>query len=257
MQKLSFWQFQNPCTEIMKEIIELYYFIMLHMSFIVFAVIGCLIYIIFKFNSKKNHAPAQTNLSLKYEMFIMLIPICIIISIAIPSILLIKKIDTPPLAEFSIKIIGHQWFWRYEYINHNNITFDSYILQEQELTTKDYRLLSVDNKLIIPENTTVRLIGTSNDVIHSFGIPSAGIKMDCIPGRLNETWIHIKEKGIYYGQCYELCGANHAFMPIAIEVVTKEEFKNWIRSKNLTKDSNLDKNINVDKNYHINKDKDR
>lgn len=229
MKSLLFSNFQAPSTKIMEEIMYLYYFIMIHMFFVVFIVVLLLIYIIFKFNKKKNPTPSSKTFNIYAELTMIIVPLIIIINIAIPSILLIQKMDSPQGdTAFSIKVRAFQWFWQYEYINHNNIKFDSYMLLDNELTKQNKRLLSVDNPLIIPVDTKIRLLLTSNDVIHSFGVPSAGIKVDCIPGRLNETWIKIEQIGTYYGQCFELCGINHSFMPIEIKVVSKEDFQAWV-----------------------------
>lgn len=222
--KKFFLGWQKPSTEIMEEIIELYDFVMLNMFFLFGIIMFLLIFVIYSFRESKNKIPAQFTHNIKLEILWSIASFLILTIIAFPSIKLIKKIRTIPSAEFSIKITGHQWYWRYTYINHNSIEFDS-ILDENGL-----RLLSVDKKLVIPQNTVVRLIFTSADVIHSFFLPSAGIKVDCIPGKLNESFIKIKDIGVYYGQCAELCGASHSFMPIGVEVVSRDDFKKWIEN---------------------------
>lgn len=231
MSKPNFWQFQSPSTDIMQEIIDLYNLTMYFMCFVVFIVFGSLTYIIWRFNSKRNPIPATFDSNLKLEIFWTIVPIIILTIITIPSIALIKKINTTPEANFTIKVTSYQWFWRYKYINHNDIEFDSNLICEP-LNKNQIRLLEVDNRLIIPTKTIIRLIFTSGDVIHSFAIPSAGIKMDCIPGKITETWLKINEIGVYRGQCSELCGENHALMPIVVEAVPEDEFQNWIKSHN-------------------------
>ncbi len=262
----KFWQFQTPSTDIMIEIIELYYQVMILMGLIVGLVFGLICYMSYKFYYKRNPIPSKFNSSIKLEILWTVIPTIIICMIAVPSIQLIKKINTTPEAEFTIKVTGHQWFWSYKYINHQNIEFDSRmlgdednwdlnitnssfskILEENDLdpqinsneatffkempTNTKVRLLEVDNRMVIPVNKIVRLIFTSGDVIHSFTIPSAGLKMDCIPGKITETWLKINKIGVYRGQCSELCGANHGFMPIVVEVVSGEDFLLWINNK--------------------------
>jgi cytochrome c oxidase subunit II len=135
-----------------------------------------------------------------------------------------------PPTEMVIKVIGYQWYWHYIYPDHDNIEFDSYLITQENLKAGQKRLLEVDNRIVIPENTTVKFLITAGDVLHSFAIPSLGIKMDAVPGRVNETWTKVDKKGVYYGQCSELCGVNHGFMPIAIEVVSKEEFETWLQA---------------------------
>ena len=128
----------------------------------------------------------------------------------------------------TIKVVGYQWYWHYIYPDNDNVEFDSYLITDKDLKPGQKRLLEVDNRIVVPENTTIKFLITAGDVIHSFAVPALGIKTDAVPGRINETWTKIVKKGVYYGQCSELCGVNHGFMPIVIEVVSKEEFKNWL-----------------------------
>jgi len=148
--------------------------------------------------------------------------------VAIPSVELIYKQEVIPKTEMTLKVTGNQWYWSYEYPDFDSIAFDSYMLKDDELKEGDLRLLEVDNAVVLPVETYIDLHITSSDVMHSFALPSLGVKMDAVPGRLNHSWLYIEKPGVYFGQCSELCGAYHAFMPIKIRAVTKEEFKKWL-----------------------------
>jgi cytochrome c oxidase subunit 2 len=136
-----------------------------------------------------------------------------------------------PKADMTIKATGHQWYWSYEYPDNGKISFDSLVVPDNQLKKGQPRLLTVDNPVVVPVNTTVRVIATGADVIHSWAVPSFGVKQDAVPGRLNETWFRVLKEGTYYGQCSELCGVNHGFMPIEVHVVSKDKFNSWVASK--------------------------
>ena len=146
---------------------------------------------------------------------------------AIPSFKLVYQQDIIPEADMTVKVIGHQWYWEYQYPEHFDITFESYMIPDEELEDGDVRLLTVDNRLVLPINKNIHVLVTAGDVLHSFAMPSLGVKKDAVPGRLNETWMNIEKPGIYRGQCSELCGTGHGYMPIVIEAVTEEEFLAW------------------------------
>ncbi len=131
-------------------------------------------------------------------------------------------------AEMTVKAIGHQWYWSYEYPDHGNFTVDALMLQDDELKPGQLRLLETDNRVVLPIDTTIRVLVTADDVLHSWAVPAFGIKLDAVPGRLNETWVRIEREGVYYGQCSELCGVYHGFMPITIEAVSKQAFAAWV-----------------------------
>lgn len=160
------------------------------------------------------------------------IPAVILISIAFPSLQLLYSMDEIIDPSLTIKAVGHQWYWSYEYsdINEESIEFDSYMVPTSDLEFGDMRLLEVDNRIVIPVNTQVRVIITGADVIHCFAIPSLGVKADAIPGRLNQASFLAKRPGVYYGQCSEICGSDHSFMPIVVEAVSQEKFINWIEA---------------------------
>ena len=159
-----------------------------------------------------------------------ILPILILVLLAIPSLRLLYLTDEINFPSVTIKSIGHQWYWRYEYSDFPNIKFDSYILPTAELNKGEFRLLEVDNRVVVPIQIEVRILITAADVIHSWTIPSLGVKLDAIPGRLNQLGFIVNRPGVFYGQCSEICGANHSFIPIAIEVVDTKSFISWATS---------------------------
>jgi cytochrome c oxidase subunit 2 len=176
-----------------------------------------------KFNAKANPTPSRTTHNTLLEVAWTVVPVMILVAIAVPSFrLLFMQLDTPK-ADLTIKAVGKQWYWSYTYPDHGKFEFDSLLA-----TDKQPRLLAVDNEIVVPVNKVVRVQVTAADVIHAFAVPSFGIKIDAVPGRLNETWFKATKEGWYYGQCSELCGKDHAFMPIAVRVVGEQEFAAWI-----------------------------
>jgi cytochrome c oxidase subunit 2 len=156
------------------------------------------------------------------------VPVLILVAIAVPSFRLLFFQLNIPEADITIKATGKQWYWSYAYPDNGKFEFDSLMLQDKDRKAGQPRLLSVDNEMVVPVNKVIRVQTTASDVIHSFAVPSFGIKIDAIPGRLNETWFKAEREGMYYGQCSELCGKNHAFMPIAVRVVSEREFTAWV-----------------------------
>lgn len=224
------WQidFQRPATPTMEKIYSLYYFMLILLSVIFLFVIILIGYVIIVFNAKKNPEPSKISHNILIEILWTAIPVILLTIIAIPTFQIIYFANEVPEAEFTLKVVGHQWYWNYEYPDHNKISFDSYMIRDKDLKPGQIRLLEVDNRVVIPQNTIIRIQVTGADVIHSFAVPSFGVKIDAVPGRVNETWVKVDKIGTYYGQCSELCGAEHAFMPIAIEVVSKEDFAKWL-----------------------------
>lgn len=221
--------FQNPSTTLMEEIKD-FYNLVIYMMYGVVAFVICLIgYISVRYEAKNNPIPSKFSENVMLEVFWTSVPIVILAIMAFPSFALLRKMNTVPDSDLTIKVVGYQWYWHYEYPDHDGFGFDSYIIRDKDLKAGQYRLLEVDNRVIVPVNKVVRFLITGGDVIHSFAIPSAGIKTDAVPGRVNETWAKFKETGVYYGQCSELCGADHGFMPIAIEVVSEDSFNKWVR----------------------------
>ena len=194
-------------------------------------VLGLLITVIVKFNAKANPTPSRTTHNTLIEVAWTLIPVMILVGIAIPSFrLLFQELDLPK-ADLTIKATGKQWYWSYAYPDNGKFEFDSLIACDESRTKcQPPRLLSVDNEVVVPVNKIIRIETTGADVIHSFAVPAFGIKIDAIPGRLNETWFQATKTGMYYGQCSELCGKDHAYMPIAVRVVTDQEFATWIEA---------------------------
>lgn len=232
------WQlgFQDPASPIMDEIINFHHTVMIYLTFILVAVLWVIIEIVSLFR-KSERVIAHKYLihGTELEIIWTITPAIILILIAFPSFKLIYLIDEVIDAAITIKVVGHQWYWSYEYSDYatqdgTSIEFDSYMIPESDLETGDLRLLEVDNQLVVPTNTHVRCILTSADVIHSWAIPSLGVKLDCIPGRLNQTSFLAYREGTFYGQCSEICGANHAFMPIVVKAVPLDDYCNHIET---------------------------
>lgn len=194
-------------------------------------VLGLLIYVMIRFNEKANPTPSTTTHNTMVEVLWTVIPIVILVAIAVPSFKLLYYTDRTANAEMTLKIVGHQWYWSYEYPDQGDVKFDSNMILEKDLKPGQRRLLEVDARVVLPIKTNVRLLMTSADVIHAWRIPAFGVMKDAVPGRLLETWVNIDKEGVYYGQCSELCGVNHAYMPIAVEAVTREKFAAWIEQQ--------------------------
>ena len=225
------WQlsFQEPATDLMSDIISFHsYILMPIITGISLLVLGLLLYIMFRFNSKRNVVASTTTHNTVIEILWTVIPVILLIIIAIPSFRLLYVSETIPKADLTIKAIGNQWYWTYEYPDYEDIVFDANMLLENELSDPKLRLLETDTQIVVPVNKVVKLQITSADVLHAWTIPAFGVKMDAVPGRLNETWFKANKEGIYYGQCSELCGPKHAFMPINVKVVSESEFNDWL-----------------------------
>jgi cytochrome c oxidase subunit 2 len=187
-----------------------------------------LVIVIVRFNARANPIPSRTTHNTLIEIAWTIIPIVILMVIAVPSFKLLFFQLNIPAADVTVKATGKQWYWSYNYPDNGQIEFDSLMLKEGERKEGQPRLLAVDNEMVVPVNKTVRVITTGADVIHSFAVPSFGIKIDAVPGRINETWFKATREGIYYGQCSELCGKDHAYMPIAVHVVSEQAFAAWL-----------------------------
>ena len=224
------WQidFQAPASPIMQELHNFHNFLFLVTTAIVLFVTFLIAYVAFRFNAKSNPIPAKFTHNITIEVIWTVIPIIILIIIAIPSFRILKMAEHIPESDLTIKVVGSQWYWTYSYPDHEGVEFDSYMIEDKDLKPGQLRLLEVDNRIVVPEGKVIKFLITASDVIHSFAVPSLGIKTDAVPGRINETWTRIDKRGVYYGQCSELCGVKHGFMPIAIEVVSEEEFNNWL-----------------------------
>ena len=213
---------QEAATPVMENIISFHNLLLVIITVITLFVLALLVIVVVKFNAKANPVPSRTTHHTLIEVAWTLIPVLILVAIAVPSFrLLFQQLDVPK-ADLTVKVTGKQWYWSYAYPDNGKFEFDSLMAQD-----KQPRLLGVDNEMVVPVNKVIRVQTTGADVIHSFAVPSFGIKIDSIPGRLNETWFKATKVGMYYGQCSELCGKDHAFMPIAVRVVTDQEFAAW------------------------------
>jgi cytochrome c oxidase subunit II len=227
------WQMglQQSATEVMDRIVSFHDFLLYIITAITVFVLILLIIVIVRFNARSNPVPSRTTHNSLLEVAWTIVPIAILLVIALPSFkLLFLQLNLPP-ADLTVKATGKQWFWTYSYPDHGKFEFDSLMLQDPErkkIQPEPPRLLAVDNDMVVPVNKTVRVITTGSDVIHAFAVPAFGIKIDSIPGRINETWFKATREGVYYGQCSELCGKDHAFMPIAVRVVSEEAFNAWV-----------------------------
>jgi len=204
-----------------------------------------LLYIIVRFRASNNKVASTTSHNTMLEVLWTLIPCLILIVIAVPSFKVLYSQDNIPKADVTIKAIGYQWYWGYEYPD-EKIAFDSYMVAEKDLKPGQPRLLAVDNEIVVPVNKVVKVLITANDVLHAWALPAFGVKRDAVPGRINETWFKADKTGTFYGQCSELCGIKHAFMPITVHVVTDEEYATWLEgAKQKFASEELDQNIKV------------
>jgi cytochrome c oxidase subunit II len=219
--------FQIAASPTAEKIHELHHLLLIIIFAIAALVLFLLLYVVFRFNAKRHPVPSTVVHNTPLEIVWTLIPTLIIAVIAVPSFKLLYFMDKTKEAELTLKITGHQWYWSYEYPD-DNIAFDSYMIADKDLKPGMRRLLEVDHQVVVPVGANIRLLTTAADVIHSFAVPSLGVKQDGIPGRLRETWVRINKEGTYYGQCSEICGINHAFMPIVIKAVSKERYKVWL-----------------------------
>jgi cytochrome c oxidase subunit II len=224
------WQLglQQSATPVMDDIIWFHDFLLYIITAIAGFVLALLIVVMLRFNARVHPIPSRTTHNTLIEIAWTLIPIMILMFIAVPSFKLLFLQLNVPAADLTVKATGKQWYWSYSYPDNGDFEFDSLMLKEGERKEGQPRLLAVDNEMVVPVNKTVRVITTGADVIHSFAVPSFGIKIDAIPGRINETWFTATREGIYYGQCSELCGKDHAFMPIAVHVVSEQAFSAWV-----------------------------
>ena len=224
------WQlgFQEAASESMRDIISFHDNLLLPIIVAISAfVLFLMLYVCVKFRASANPNPSKRTHNVAVEVLWTLIPCLILIVIAVPSFKILYKQDAIPKADLTIKAIGYQWYWGYEYPD-ENIIFDSYMVEDKDLKANQPRLLAVDNEIVVPVNKVVKVLITANDVLHAWALPSFGVKRDAVPGRINETWFKAEKTGTYYGQCSELCGIKHAFMPITVKVVSEEEYQEWL-----------------------------
>jgi cytochrome c oxidase subunit II len=219
--------FQPAATPVMEEIVWFHDFLLWIIGAVALFVLGLLVIVIVRFNARANPVPSRTTHNTTIEVIWTIVPVLILVTIAVPSFrLLFYQLKVPP-ADLTVKVTGKQWFWSYSYPD-SKFEFDSLMVQDKDLKPGQPRLLAVDNEMVVPVNKVVHVLVTGADVIHSFSVPSFGIKIDAIPGRLNETWFKAERVGTYYGQCSQLCGRDHAFMPIAVHVVSEKDYTAWL-----------------------------
>ena len=224
------WQIglQSPVTPVMSDIVWFHNYVMYIITAITLFVLVLLVLVIVKFNARSNPNPTKTTHNTLLEVAWTLVPVLILLAIAVPSFkLLFYQLNIPP-ADLTIKATGNQWNWTYSYPDHGPFQFTSIMVEEKDRKPDQPRLLAVDNAMVVPVNKVVRVQATASDVIHAFAVPAFGIIVDAIPGRLNEVWFQATREGVYYGQCRELCGKDHAFMPIEVRVVSEQAFAAWV-----------------------------
>ncbi len=225
--------FQPSASPVQEEIHKFHNLLLWIIVPIVLFVTGLLLYVMLRFNAKRNPVASKTSHNTLIEIIWTAIPVLILVVIAVPSFRLLYfegKVVDP---EMTVKVTGHQWYWQYTYPDHGDIDFDSNMIADKDLKPEQWsnRLLEVDNQMVVPVDTNIRIISTAADVLHSWAVPSLGVKKDSVPGRLNETWFKASKEGVYYGQCSEICGVGHGFMPIAVNVVSKDAFTAWVKAK--------------------------
>ena len=224
------WQFgfQTPASPVKERIENLHNWLLVLITLITLFVMALMGYVIIKFNAKANPVPSRTTHNTLIEILWTVVPVMILVVMAVPSFRLLYYLDRAPNADMTIKVTGHQWYWSYQYPDQNNLGFDSYIVAEKDLKPGQPRLLTVDNELVVPAGKTVRVLVTSTDVMHSWLIPSLGVQMYATPGRINETWFRVNEPGDYHGQCNQICGVNHGFMPIVVRALSDADYAAWL-----------------------------
>ena len=221
--------FQPAATPIMEFIETFHFWLLVVITLIMIFVTILLVYVMIRFNAKSNPKPSKVTHNTLLEVVWTVIPVFILVGIAIPSFRLLYDQLELPTSDLTVKAVGTaQWTWTYSYPDNGGFSFDSNMLQDNERKPGQPRLLAVDNELVVPVNKVIRVQVTGEGIIHSFAVPAFGIKIDAIPGRLNETWFKATHEGVFYGQCSELCGKNHAYMPIAVRVVNDRDFAAWL-----------------------------
>jgi cytochrome c oxidase subunit II len=226
------WQisFQDSVTSIGDQMHGFHNLLLVLITVIVAFVLGLLVWVAIRYNAGSNPAPSRTSHHTMLEVAWTIVPVLILLVIAIPSFRLLYAQYDFPKADLTIKATGHQWYWSYNYPDHGNFNFDALMIEDDKLQPGQPRLLATDNEVVVPVNKTVHILLTADDVIHNWTIPAFGVKVDAVPGRVTRLWFNARETGVYYGQCSELCGERHAFMPIQVRVVSDQEFAAWVES---------------------------
>jgi cytochrome c oxidase subunit 2 len=224
------WQLglQPPATPVQDRIVAFHDWLLVITFLITAFVLGLLLYVIVRFHHTRHPVPTRTSHNAVIEILWTVVPVLILVGIAIPSFKLMYYMDRVPNADMTIKVTAHQWYWSYEYPDQAGLAFDSNLIQDKDLQPDQKRLLDVDNPLVVPVDTSVRVLVTGTDVIHSWFVPSFGVQEYAIVGRLNESWFRVEHEGTYYGECNQICGVNHAFMPIKVVALAKPDFEKWL-----------------------------
>ncbi|MCB9931013.1 MAG: cytochrome c oxidase subunit II [Alphaproteobacteria bacterium] len=221
---------QQAASPVMEDIRAMHNHLLLPIIFgIVIFVTVLLLYVMIRFNKRANPVPSSFTHNTAIEVIWTVVPVLILVIIAIPSFKLLYKADHTDDPEMTLKVTSNQWYWSYSYPDNGDFSFDSNLLEGADLPQGALRLLTVDNKVVLPVDTNIRILLTSSDVLHNWTVPAFGVKIDTVPGRLRETWVRITKEGTYYGQCSELCGVRHAYMPIEVQAVSKERFAAWVK----------------------------
>ena len=230
---------QEAASPVMADITWFHNFLLVLITAITVFVLALLLIVMIRFNARANPTPSRTTHNALIEVVWTIAPVVILLAIAVPSFrLLFLELDAPK-ADLTVKATGKQWYWSYNYPDNGNFEFDSILVEDKDLKPDQPRLLTVDNEMVVPVNKVVHVLVTGADVIHSFAVPSFGIKIDAVPGRLNDTWFKATSEGRFHGQCSELCGKDHAFMPITVRVVNDAEFAAWVAQEK--KNAGLDR----------------
>ena len=224
------WQmgFQQPATAVAQQMQDFHTLVLVIITVIMIFVMGLLGWVMFRYNATANPVPSQNAHNTTLEVAWTVLPVLILLVIAIPSFRLLYAQYDAPKADLTIKVTGRQWYWSYNYPDSGAFSFDSLLVEDRDLKEGQPRLLAVDNEVVVPVGKVVHLLLTSDDVIHNWAMPSFGMKMDAVPGRNHLAWFKANETGVYYGQCSELCGSRHAFMPITVRVVSEQDFATWV-----------------------------
>jgi cytochrome c oxidase subunit 2 len=222
--------FQDAHSPNMERIVDFNFMVTIIIVVVTAFVLALMAWIVIRYNAKRNPTPQKWSHNTFLEITWTVLPVIILLIIAVPSFRLLYYNDKIEDADMTLKAIGHQWYWSYEYPDHGDFTFDALMVEEEDLQEGQLRLLETDQAIVLPVDTNIRLLTTADDVIHSWAVPAFGIKLDSVPGRTNETWFRINTEGTFYGQCSELCGTLHGFMPIKVVAVSKEAFAAWVET---------------------------
>lgn len=235
------WQLglQQAASPVKEQLDSFHDLLLVIITAITLFVLALLVYVMVRFRRSANPTPSTTTHHTWLEIAWTGIPVLILLVIAVPSFRVLYFMEKAPNPELTVKVTGHQWYWSFEYPDHEGLAFEARMLEDAEAKAKgEPRLLAVDNRMVVPVGADIRVLVTGADVIHSLAFPALGVKKDGIPGRLNETWFRAEREGVYYGQCSEICGTGHAFMPIAVEAVSKERFQQWLAQSKQAMNSN-------------------